>query len=57
VWAAAAIIALLAALATFLLARRRRLDQRETLLWTLAAFLLSLPMALTFWLLKPRPRG
>ena len=57
VWIAAFVIALAAAAATFALARRRRLEARETGLWTLAAFVLSLPMALAFWLLNPRPRG
>lgn len=57
VWIAALLIALATAAATALLARRRGLGRREGALWTLGALLLSLPFGISFWLLRPRPRG
>ncbi|MFD1786205.1 hypothetical protein ACFSC3_01335 [Sphingomonas floccifaciens] len=54
VWVRAALLALVAAIGTAILARRRRLSAMATGLWSLASLIFSLPMVLAFALIERR---
>lgn len=57
VWLAAALLALGSAAGAAFLARRRGLGRRDGAIWTAVTLVLSLPMLIAFWLIRPRPRA